>query len=55
MNEALLEVVIESEVYNSLSSFQKLKGPGPDGLTVKFFLGFYDLLKECLLKVGQES
>ena len=36
-------------------SFQKGESPGPDGLTIEFFQGFFDLVKEDLLKVVQES
>ena len=28
---------------------------GPDGLTIEFYLGFYDLLKNDILKVMQEA
>ena len=34
---------------------QKDKSPSPDGLTIEFFQGFYDLVKEDLLKTVQES
>jgi hypothetical protein len=33
---------------------QKGKSPGLDGLIVEFFIGFYDLLKENMLKMVQE-
>jgi hypothetical protein len=39
----------------TLEAFQKSKSQGPDGLSVEFFLGLYDLIKEDLLKVVQES
>ena len=35
--------------------FQKGKSPGPNGLIIEFFQGFYDLVKEDLLKAVQES
>jgi len=38
-----------------LHSFQKDKSPGPNGWTIEFFLGFYDLLKVDLLRVVEES
>lgn len=34
---------------------KKGKSPGLDGLKVEFFIGFYDLLKDNLLKVVHES
>ena len=38
-----------------LHSFQKEKSQGPDGFTLEFFLGFYDLTRIDLLKVVKES
>jgi len=40
-------------VYFSL--FKKGNIPGPGGLMVEFYLGFYDFLKEDLMKAVQES
>lgn len=34
---------------------EKSKSPHPDRFTVKFYLGFYDLLKDDLLIVVKES
>jgi hypothetical protein len=34
---------------------QKGKSLSPDGLTMEFFIGFYDLLKEDILKVSRQS
>jgi hypothetical protein len=34
---------------------QKWKSPQTDRLMVEFFLGFYDMLKEDILKVVRES
>ena len=36
-------------------SIQKGKIPGPDGITIEFFQGFYDLVKGWLLNEVQES
>lgn len=38
MNEALQEVISETEIFSTLSAFQKSKILGPDGLTTDFFL-----------------
>jgi hypothetical protein len=46
---------IKKENFQILSSFQRCKIPGPDGLTVKFYLGFYEQIKWDLLKVVNES
>jgi hypothetical protein len=54
MNRSMVEEVSEPKLHATLSSMQKGKRPRPDGLTVEFFLGFYDLLKEDLLKVVRE-
>jgi hypothetical protein len=45
MNDSLQEEIHEKEVLTILSSFQKGKIPGPDGLTVEFSLDFFYLLK----------
>jgi len=55
MNCSLSYMVLEPEVMVALSLMQKGKILRPDGFTVEFFLGFYDLLKENLLKVFRES
>ena len=46
----------EEELEKIVYSFQKGKSPaGPDGFTIEFYQGFFELLKEDLLKVVQES
>ena len=50
-----MEEVIEEELRNIVSTFQRGKSLGPDGFTVDLFLGFYDLFKDDLLKVVKES
>ena len=47
--------VSEEELEKVVYSYQKGKSPGPDGLTIEFFHGFYYLVKEDLLKIVQES
>jgi hypothetical protein len=55
MNNFLEAEVSESKVIGALSSMQKGKILGPDDLTVEFFLGFYNTMKEDLLNVVRES
>ena len=50
-----MEEVIEEELRNIVSTFQRGKSLGPDGFTLEFFLGFYDLIKDDLLMVVSES
>ena len=45
MNILLKAEVIEEELEKVVYSYQKGKIPGPDGITVEFFQGFYDLVK----------
>ena len=51
----LLKDVTEEELSKILSTFQRGKSPGPDGFTLEFFLGFYEVIKGDLLKVARES
>jgi exonuclease III len=39
------------EVRSALGGMSKGKSPGPDGLTVEFYLQFYDVLQSVLLKL----
>lgn len=55
MNNALAEEVFKEEMNHILHSFQKGQSLGHDGCTVEFFIGFYEMLKDDLLKVVQES
>jgi hypothetical protein len=55
MNDSLIVDITEGKFLVALSSLQKGKIPGPDGLSVEFYLGFCELLKDDLLKVVQES
>jgi hypothetical protein len=38
-----------------MQSFQIDKSPGPDGWTIEFYLGFFDLIVKEILKVIEES
>ena len=55
IKQDLLEEVTEEEFNKIIHSFQRGKRPGPDGFTLDFFLGFYDMLKSDILKVVRES
>ena len=55
MKQYLLEEVTKEELNKIIHSFQRGKRPGPDGFTLDFFLGFYDMLKSDILKVVKES
>jgi hypothetical protein len=55
MNRALTEKVTKEEVHDTLFSMQKGRVIGLDGLIVEFYVGFYDLIKEYILKVVRES
>ena len=55
MNIHLKAEVTEEELEKVVYSCQEGKSPGPDELTIEFFQGFYDLVKEDLLKIVQES
>jgi hypothetical protein len=54
-NRALMEEVTEDELKEVLHSFQKDKIPGPDGWTIDFFVGIYDIIGKDILKVVEES
>jgi hypothetical protein len=53
--ESLMAQVTEQELLVVMKSFQKGKSPGPDGWSIEFFLGFFDLLGNDILKVVEES
>ena len=55
MQQDLIEEMTEEELNKIISTFQKGKSLGPHGFTLEFFLGFYDLIKDDLLKVVRES
>jgi hypothetical protein len=52
---SLMEEVSEQELLVVMCSFQKGKSPGPDGWPIEFYLGFFDLLGNDILKVVEES
>eukprot|EP01018_Ginkgo_biloba_P022601 Gb_35090 [translate_table: standard] len=53
-NQMLMEEVSKDELQIVLTSFKKDKSLGPDGWTIEFYSGFYDLLEEDLLRVIEE-
>jgi hypothetical protein len=54
-NRLLMEEVMEKELLEVLHSFQKDKIPGPDGWTIEFFLGCYEILGQDLLKMIEDT
>ena len=54
-NRKLRLEVKEKELLEVLHSFQKDKSPGPDGWTIEFFLGCFDILGLDLLLMVNES
>jgi hypothetical protein len=38
-----------------MQSFQKDESPGPDGWTIEFYLGFFELIRKDILKVIEAS
>ena len=54
-NGVLVKELSEEELKEVMGSFQKDKSPGPDGWTIDFFLGLFDLLGRDLLKVVEDS
>jgi len=47
--------VIEAKLKEVLHSFQKDKSPGPDGWTIEFFMGLYDILGQDILKLVEDT
>jgi hypothetical protein len=54
-NRDLYMEVNKAELKETLSNFQKDKSPGPDGWSIEFYLGFYELIGVDLLQVVEES
>eukprot|EP00253_Pinus_taeda_P031782 PITA_31782 len=53
--ESLISPVTAEELEGVLKWFQKDKSPGPDGWTIEFYLAFFDVLGQDLLRVVEES
>eukprot|EP00253_Pinus_taeda_P033720 PITA_33720 len=54
-SEDLMAPVTMGELESTLKWFKKDKSPGPDGWTIEFYLAFFDLLGQDLLRVVEES
>jgi hypothetical protein len=54
-NEALMRPITKEGLLNTLHSFQAGESLGPDGWTVEFYRGFWDLIVEDLLTIAEDS
>jgi hypothetical protein len=54
-NDSLKEEIFVKEILSTLEAFHKGKSLGPNDLSVEFYLGFFELIKEDLKKVVNES
>jgi hypothetical protein len=55
MNDVMEVEIIENELESTLFATWKGKIPGPDGIMVEFYIGFFEILKDVLPKVVHES
>jgi len=53
-NKGLMAEVIEEELKEVFHCFQKDKSPDPDGWSMDFFMGLYDVIGKDILKVVEE-
>eukprot|EP00253_Pinus_taeda_P031123 PITA_31123 len=53
-SEALFDPVTPRELESTLKWFKREKSPGLDGWTIEFYITFYDLLSNDLLRVVEE-
>lgn len=54
-NDCLFQPITEEELLETMKSFKKDKCPGPDGWTIEFFIHFFDLIKQDLLRMVEGS
>ena len=54
-NQNIFAEVPKTELRDTMKRVQKYKILGPDGWTIKFYLGFFDLIGGDILKVIEES
>lgn len=43
--------IAEDEIYKAMSSMSKNKNPGPDGITIEFYVKFGNQLRQILFKL----
>jgi hypothetical protein len=53
-NERMYRAVTREELICFLNSYKKYRSPGPYGWTMEFYIEFFDLLGEDLLRVVEE-
>eukprot|EP00253_Pinus_taeda_P016512 PITA_16512 len=53
--EDLIKAVTLEELEHTLKWFKKDKSPGPDGWSVEFYLAFFDIIREDLLRIIEDS
>lgn len=55
INESIYQPIFEKELYGILKAFSKDKCPGPDGWTIEFFIHFFDIIKNDLIQMIEDS
>jgi len=54
-NELLMSPILPQEVDEAMLQLKEGKAPGPDGFTTMFFHAFWDLIKEEVWQIVEES
>eukprot|EP00253_Pinus_taeda_P005752 PITA_05752 len=54
-NELLMHPILPQEVDEAMKQLKEGKAPGPDGFTTTFFHSFWDMLKEEVWQIVEES
>eukprot|EP00253_Pinus_taeda_P004767 PITA_04767 len=54
-NESLFQPITEDELLGVMKAFKKDKCPAPDGWTIEFFIHFFDIIKQDLLRMVEAS
>ena len=54
-NDYLFQPITEEELLETIKSFKKDKWPRLDGWTIEFFIHFFDLIKQDLLRMVEGS
>lgn len=54
-NDQIFQPVSEEELLRNMKSFKRDKFPRPDGWTIEFFIHFFDLIKDDLLRMVEGS